>query len=81
MYDFVLFPQKGGETQSNIDLKVKDMGIIDNILTSTWKKFVTYMRNVGNREMGSNMAHIEILNVKPVLTLAASELVIKVIFF
>jgi len=76
--DFVLFPQNGGETQSSIDLKVRDMEIIDNVPTSTWKKFVTYMRDAGNRETGSQMAHIEVLNVKPVPTLAASELVIKV---
>lgn len=76
--DFVLFPQNGGKTQSSIDLKVRDMEIIDNVPTSTWKKFVTYMRDAGNRETGSQMAHIEVLNVKPVPTLAASELVIKV---
>jgi len=75
--DFVLFPQNGGETQSSIDLKVRDMEIIDNVPTSTWKKFVTYMRDAGNRETGSQMVHIEVLNVKPVPTLAASELVIK----
>lgn len=76
--DFVLFPQNGGETQSSVDLKVRDMEIIDNVPTSTWKKFVTYMRDAGKRETGSQMAHIEVLNVKPVPTLAASELVIKV---
>ncbi|KAF8460937.1 hypothetical protein BDZ91DRAFT_410511 [Kalaharituber pfeilii] len=75
--DFVLFPQNGGETQSSVDLKVRDMEIIDNVPTSTWKKFVTYMRDAGKRETGSQMAHIEVLNVKPVPTLAASELVIK----
>ena len=76
--DFILFPQNGGETQSSVDLKVRDLEIIDNVPTSTWKKFVTYMRDAGKRETGSQMAHIEILNVKPVPTLAASELVIKV---
>ncbi|KAI5797364.1 hypothetical protein DFH27DRAFT_526134 [Peziza echinospora] len=75
--DFVLFPQNGGETQSSVDLKVGDMEIIDNVPTSRWKKFITYMRDAGKRETNSQMAHIEVLNIKPVPTLAASELVIK----
>lgn len=75
--DFVLYPPDSGETQSSVDLRIRDLEIIDNVPTSTWKKFVTYMQDAGKRETGSQMAHIEILNVKPIPTLAASELVVK----
>lgn len=76
--DFLLFPPDMGETQSSIDLRVRDLEIIDNVPTSTWRKFVTYMQDAGVRETGSNMVHLEIMNVKPVPELAASEIVLRV---
>lgn len=78
--DFLLFPPEAGETQSSVDVRVRDLEIIDNVPTSTWKKFVTYMQDAGGRETGSNMVHLEVMNVKPVPELAASELVLKVWF-
>jgi len=76
--DFIIFPPDSHETQFMLDLRVEDFEIIDNVPTSTWRKFVTYMNDAGRRETGSSMAHIELLNVRPVLELAASELVIRV---
>ncbi|CCD44364.1 hypothetical protein BofuT4P51000031001 [Botrytis cinerea T4] len=76
--DLVTFPPLSGETQSSIDIRVNDLEVFDNIRTSTWRKFATYMQDAGEREKGSNMVHIEIINVKPVPTLAATEMVIKV---
>ncbi|KAF7922518.1 uncharacterized protein EAE98_008044 [Botrytis deweyae] len=76
--DLVTFPPFSGETQSSIDVRVHDLEVFDNIRTSTWRKFATYMQDAGEREKGSNMVHIEIMNVKPVPTLAATEMVIKV---
>jgi len=76
--DFLLFPPDMGETQSSVDLRVRDLEIFDNVPTSTWRKFVTYMQDAGVRETGSNMVHIEIMNVKPVPGLAASEIVLRV---
>ncbi|RPA94316.1 hypothetical protein L873DRAFT_1701881 [Choiromyces venosus 120613-1] len=64
--DFLLFPPDMGETQSSVDLRVRDLEIFDNVPTSTWRKFVTYMQDAGVRETGSNMVHLEIMNVKPV---------------
>ncbi|KAG0643496.1 hypothetical protein HOY80DRAFT_1032960 [Tuber brumale] len=75
--DFLLFPPDMGETQSSVDLRVRDLEIFDNIPTSTWRKFVTYMQDAGVRETGSNMVHVEIMNVKPVPELAASEIVLR----
>lgn len=75
--DLVAFPPGSGETQSSIDIRVRDFEIFDHVPTSTWKKFATYMQDAGERETGTSMIHIEILNVKPVPDLAAAEIVLK----
>ncbi|KAG9234866.1 hypothetical protein BJ875DRAFT_530601 [Amylocarpus encephaloides] len=75
--DIVTFPPGSGETQSSIDVRVNDLEVFDNIPTSTWRKFATYMQDAGEKERGSSMVHIEILNVKPVPNLAAAEIVLK----
>jgi len=75
--DLVAFPQGSGETQSSIDIRVRDFEIFDHVPTSTWRKFATYMQEAGERETGTSMIHIEILNVKPIPELAASEIVLK----
>ena len=78
--DLVIFPPSEEETQSSIDIRVQDLDIFDHVPTSTWKKFATYMHDAGERESGTSMIHLEILNVKPVPTLAASEIILKVCF-
>lgn len=75
--DLVAFPPGSGETQSSIDIRVRDFEIFDHVPTSTWRKFATYMQDAGERETGTSMIHIEILNVKPIPELAASEIVLK----
>ena len=77
--DVVVFPPGSGETQSSIDVRVNNLEIFDHIPTSTWKKFATYMHDAGERESGTSMVHLEILIVKPVQDLAASEIVLKVV--
>lgn len=76
--DVVVFPPDSGETQSSIDIRVQDLEIFDHVPTSTWKKFATYMHDAGERESGTSMVHLEVLNVKPVPNLAASEMILKV---
>ncbi|KAK4944916.1 autophagy-related protein 2 [Elasticomyces elasticus] len=76
--DFLAFPSGSGEVESSIDIRVKKVEVFDHIPTSTWKKFATYMQDAGEREVCTNMVHIEILNVKPVAELAASEMVVKI---
>lgn len=76
--DFVVFPPGSEETQSSLDVRVKDLEIFDHVPTSTWKKFATYMHEAGERETGTCMLHLEVLTVKPVPELAASEIVLKV---
>ncbi len=76
--DLVVSPSGSDETQSSLDIRVQDLEIFDHVPTSTWKKFATYMHDAGERESGTSMIHLEILNVKPVPTLAASEIILKV---
>ncbi|GFF43906.1 autophagy-related protein 2 [Aspergillus lentulus] len=75
--DFVVFPPGTEETQSSLDVRVNDLEIFDHVPTSTWKKFATYMHEAGERESGASMVHLEMLTVRPVPELAASELVLK----
>lgn len=58
-------------------MRVHDFDIFDHVPTSTWKKFATYMHDAGERQAGTSQIHLEILNVKPVPELAASEIVLK----
>ncbi|KAL5355136.1 autophagy-related protein 2 [Aspergillus floccosus] len=75
--DLVVFPPDSGETQSSLDVRVKDLEIFDHVPTSTWKKFATYMHEAGEKESGTSMVHLEVLTVRPVPELAASEIVLK----
>ncbi|KAJ9616756.1 autophagy- protein 2 [Cladophialophora chaetospira] len=76
--DILAFPPGSSEVQSSVDVRIKKLEIFDHVPTSTWKKFATYMQDAGEREHGANMVHIELLNVKPVADLSASEMVLKV---
>ncbi|EGE85382.1 autophagy-like protein 2 [Blastomyces dermatitidis ATCC 18188] len=75
--DLVVFPPGSGETQSSLDIRVNDLEIFDHVPSSNWRKFATYMYDAGEKESGTGMVHLEILNVKPVAELAASEIVLK----
>ncbi|KAL9635616.1 MAG: hypothetical protein Q9204_002566 [Flavoplaca sp. TL-2023a] len=75
--DMLVFPPGSGETQSSIDIRVQDLDVFDHVPTSTWKKFATYMYDAGERESGTSMIHLEVLNVRPVPDLAASEMILK----
>ena len=76
--DLIVFPPGSGETETLIDIRIQDLEIYDHVPTSTWKKFATYMHDAGERENGTSMIHLEILNVRPVPNLAASEMILKV---
>lgn len=76
--DVVVFPPSHGETQNSIDVRVENLEIIDHVPTSTWNKFITYDKGAGERPLGSPMIRLEMLTVRPVPTLAASELVLRV---
>jgi autophagy-related protein 2 len=79
--DFELLSDDVGQSVlSTMRLKVGDLEILDNVPTSSWNKFVTYWRGGDRRrETSSAMVDLEVINVKPVQSLSASELVVKVV--
>jgi len=76
--DLVVFPPDSGETLNSIDVRVQDFEIFDHVPTSTWKKFITCIIPPAQRELDRPMINLNLLTVKPVTDLAASELVIRV---
>ncbi|KAA8901758.1 hypothetical protein TRICI_006004 [Trichomonascus ciferrii] len=67
-----------GELLNRVDMRIRDLEIIDNVPTSTWNKFVTYMRSSGDRESDASMVHIIMDNVKPIADIATSEAILNV---
>ncbi|KAK3681428.1 hypothetical protein B0T22DRAFT_523656 [Podospora appendiculata] len=76
--DLVTFPPATSETLNSIDIRIRDLDVFDHVPTSTWKKFAMYDHDAGEREQGASMVHLELLNTKPVPSLPASEIVLKV---
>ncbi|KAF3041656.1 autophagy- protein 2 [Didymella heteroderae] len=76
--DLIVFPPDSGETLNSIDVRVQDFEIFDHVPTSTWKKFITCIIPPAQRELDRPMINLNLLTVKPVTDLAASELVIRV---
>ncbi|ODA80713.1 hypothetical protein RJ55_03672 [Drechmeria coniospora] len=76
--DMVTFPSESeSETLSSIDVRIQALDIFDHVPTSTWKKFATYDQDQGERELGSSMVHLEILNVRPLPELVAAEIILR----
>ncbi|WVW83423.1 hypothetical protein I302_105443 [Kwoniella bestiolae CBS 10118] len=64
-----LFPSSIGEDKvsSKVEVKVREMEILDHIRTSTWKKFLMSMKsdNRGNvRETDSDMVRVELKGIR-----------------
>lgn len=76
--DLIVFPPGTGENISSVDVRIQDLEIFDHVPTSTWKKFVTCAVDPAARELNRPMVNLELVTVRPVTDLAASELVIKV---
>lgn len=64
------------ELMQKIDLKIHTCDIIDNVLSSTWNKFLTYMNILGAREQGSHMARLRLEIARPDPSLIAAEAVV-----
>ncbi|KAF2258444.1 hypothetical protein CC78DRAFT_114679 [Lojkania enalia] len=75
--DLIVFPPNSGETQNSLNVRIQNFEIYDHVPSSTWRKFATSLIDPSQREMNRPMINLELLTVKPVTDLAASELVIK----
>lgn len=66
------------QTLVSVDIRVNSLEVFDRMPTSTWKKFATYDIDAGERELGSNMIHIQLCLLQPKKDLAAIENVLRV---
>ncbi|KAI5964670.1 ATG2 [Candida pseudojiufengensis] len=66
------------ELLNQIEINLDTLDIYDNVVSSTWNKFLSYMNVLGEREIGTSMLRLNILNVRPKPSLVASEAIIKV---
>lgn len=66
------------ELMNSIDFRLDTITIYDNIPTSTWNKFLSYMNVIGEREIGTSMLKASILNVRPFPKVASTEAIVNV---
>lgn len=66
------------EITNSIDLRIEDIDIYDNIPSSTWNKFLSYMNSLGEREIGTSMLKASITNVRPNPELCSTEAIIDI---
>ncbi|KAK1092534.1 autophagy-related protein 2 [Friedmanniomyces endolithicus] len=75
--DLLVYPPEAKDTVSDLDMRVRDIDIFDNVTTSTWRKFLTCLDDGTRlREMSKPMVHVEVNTVRTLHDLAASELII-----
>lgn len=65
-------------TVSTLALEVSSFEILDNVPTSTWHKFATYLRSAGDRELNLSMVRVSMETVRPIRRLLAQELILGV---
>ncbi|GAA5909588.1 hypothetical protein JCM6882_003464 [Rhodosporidiobolus microsporus] len=83
MYASMLLPTSRSQLASKLAIDVSSLDIIDNIKTSTWRKFLTELRpNDGGtgRATGAPMAKVEMSTVRPVggVKDAREEILLKI---
>ncbi|CAN8105705.1 unnamed protein product [Discula destructiva] len=67
-----------GQTLVYVDVRVNSLEIFDRMPTSTWKKFATYDFDAGERELESDMVHLELGLLQTKTQLAALDHVLRV---
>lgn len=61
------------ELINKIDVRIDTLTVYDNVPSSTWNKLISYMSSIGEREVGTNMVHLQITNVRPDAKLIYTE--------
>lgn len=70
-------PNMDAETLNKLDVRIDTIVVYDNVQTSTWNKLLSYMSSMGEREVGTNMVQLEILNIRPDPKLPFAEALVK----
>lgn len=71
-------PEMKLEILNTIVLSIDLVIVHDNVPSSTWSKFLSYMTSLGERESGKEMLNVKITNVRPDPRLVSSEAIISV---
>ncbi|KAK6465301.1 autophagy-related protein 2 [Scheffersomyces coipomensis] len=66
------------ELLNSVEVRLGTIDIYDNVATSTWNKFLSYMNILGEREIGTSMLTLSITNVRPDPSLVSGEALMKV---
>ncbi|RCK67471.1 Autophagy-related protein 2 [Candida viswanathii] len=66
------------ELLNMVEIRVNTVNVYDNLPSSTWNKFLGYMNILGEREIGTNMLNVTILNVRPDPSMVAAEAIMNI---
>lgn len=66
------------EKLNEIELVVDYLTIYDNLVNSTWNKYLSYMSSLGEKEIGQNMLKIQITTIRNPVDLNFNETEMKV---
>ncbi|CAH2354695.1 autophagy-related protein 2 [[Candida] railenensis] len=69
--------KKDFEIVNSISLNIENFQILDNVPTSTWHKFVGYLRTAGERELSTKALSLTLTNVRPNYSLCSTEAIIN----
>ena len=61
------------ELLNSVEVRLDTICIYDNLPSSTWNKFLSYMNILGEREIGTSMLKLSITNVRPDPSIVSSE--------
>ncbi|RLV95950.1 Autophagy-related protein 2 [Spathaspora sp. JA1] len=71
-------PNMTHEMLSSVEVRLGTVDIYDNVPTSTWNKFLSYMNSLGEREIGTSMVRISILNIRPAPSMVFGEMMMNI---
>lgn len=66
------------ELLNSVEVRLDTITIYDNVPSSTWNKFLSYMNSLGEREIGTSMLKLSLLNVRPYPNIVSGEAIMKV---
>ncbi|CAK7891220.1 autophagy-related protein 2 [[Candida] anglica] len=66
------------EIVNSIEVKIENFQVLDNVPSSTWHKFVSYMRMAGEREISTSMLKLSLKNVRPNWNLCSTEAILDI---
>lgn len=71
-------PDMESEVLNTVTITLDLATVHDNVPSSTWSKFLSYMTSLGEKESGKEMLKVKIINVRPDPKLVSSEAIINV---